>query len=71
MAFSYDTFQGVMRTVSPAIGPYTIETYINIDRGVTGMSGVTGSNTLEPWKYTQGVTGISAANFTNMKPTYF
>ena len=71
MALSYDTYQGSMKTVSPAIGPYTIETYIHLDRGVTGSSGVTGANTLEPWKFTQGVTGISQANFKNIKGTNY
>ena len=76
---SKDIFQGKMNTVSPAFGSYCIETYINIDRallgttglnGVTGYSvgasGVTGSGTLEPWQYSQGLTGIAGNTNTNI-----
>lgn len=67
-----DTFQGRVWTVSPAMGAYAIDTYINIDKdasGYTGIAptGVVGAGTLEPWQYVQGVTGIIGANFTNTK----
>ena len=62
MALKHDTFQGRMNTVSPAFGSYSIDTYINIDRGVTGASGVTGAETLTAWKWDQSVTGIQGPN---------
>jgi len=64
-----DLYQGKIGTISPAIGNYDIQTYINIDRGSTGVGayGVTGANTLEPWKYEQGVTGVQSGNFKNLK----
>lgn len=63
----YDTYQGRISTVSPAIGTYYIDTYINIDRGATGASGVTGAETLTAWKWDQAVTGIEGTNFNNIK----
>jgi len=72
-----DIFQGNMKSISPAIGPYTINTYINIDKGVAGLTGpaptgmVLGDGTLEPYKWMQGVTGIDGANFnTNTGTNY-
>jgi len=66
-----DTYQGKIGTISPAFGAYDINISINYDRdmGVTGTdgytgpgaAGVTGSGTLEAWRYDMGVTG----NFTN------
>lgn len=67
MSIRYDTYQGRINTISPAIGSYSIDTYINIDRGATGASGVTGTETLTALKYDQGVTGINGANFNNIK----
>jgi hypothetical protein len=66
-----------MKSVSPAIGSYDICTFINIDRGITGAStnrssgvtgsfGVTGNQTLEPWKYDIGLTGINSDSFRNI-----
>ena len=65
MPLIHDTFQGKIRTVSPALGNYEIETYINLDRGATGASGVTGNETLQPWKWDQGVTGLPNVDFKN------
>jgi hypothetical protein len=62
-----DIYQGKIGTISPAVKNYEIQTYINVDRGITGASGVTGANTLVAWKHEQGVTGIQAGNFTNLK----
>jgi len=60
-----DTYQGKMKTISPAIGPYDINTYINLDIDPPNASGVTGSDTLQPVKWEQGYTGINGSNFTN------
>ena len=72
-----DTYQGRIRTVSPAVGTYYIDSYINIDKegvGATGIPGATGSvtgilgtGTLIPVDWAQGVTGIQGSNFTNAK----
>lgn len=62
---SHDIYQGKIGTVSPAIGNYDIQTYIDIDRGVTGASGVTGNNTSIPWNWDQGITGVVEGRFTN------
>ena len=61
-----DIFQGKMKTISPAIGPYDINVFIDIDRepGITG-AGVTGTGSLEPVNWDMGVTGIDSNNFTN------
>lgn len=68
MAIRHDIYQGKIGTISPAVGNYDINVYINIDRNITGASGVTGMNTLEPWKYDTGVTGITYGdNFRNIK----
>jgi len=63
-----DIFQGNIGTISPAIGNYNIQTFINIDKepGVTGFGGVTGTGTLIPVKWEQGVTGINPDDFTNL-----
>jgi hypothetical protein len=68
-----DIYQGSMNLISPAIGPYTLQTYINIDKvtvgaGVTGTlagQGVTGTGTLTAVSWDVGVTGIVGAKFTN------
>jgi len=64
-----DLYQGKIGTISPAIKNYEIQTYISIDRGITGVgdSGVTGTGTLVTWKHEQGLTGIESGNFTNLK----
>ena len=68
MNITRDIYQGKIGTVSPAIGTYYINTYINIDRGMTGAAGVTGNMTLEPWKHDAGITGIEyGENFRNIK----
>ena len=67
MSLKHDTYQGRMGTISPAFGSYNIDTYINIDRGVTGASGVTGAETLTAWKFDQSVTGIDGTNLNNLK----
>ena len=54
-----------MKTISPAIGPYDINVFMNIDKILPASGGVTGMGTLEPVKWDMGVTGIDAANFTN------
>jgi hypothetical protein len=68
-AKNMDIYQGSMSTVSPAIGSYELQTYINIDKVTAGMTGygVTGAGTLEPVLWDVGVTGIVGANFTNAK----
>ena len=62
----HDIYQGTIGSVSPAIGSYQINTFINIDRGITGASGVTGTMTLEQWKSDTGVTGINSGSFRNI-----
>ena len=62
-----DTYQGSIGSVSPAMGPYKLEVYIDVDRGSTGASGVTGNETLIPYDWDISVTGISSSNFTNAK----
>lgn len=72
-----DVYQGSIGSISPAIGPYTLEVFCNIDRppmamtgivGVTGVSyGVTGTGTLVPVQWDVGLTGIQASNFTNLR----
>lgn len=72
-----DTFQGTMKTVSPAIGSYTIDVFMDIDKNTASLTGPQptgapiGTGTLELVRVDMGVTGISEANFTNMKPSYF
>lgn len=75
-------FQGLTNTISPAFGAYSIVTEINIDGnmpgdltytgalGLTGFYGVTGSNTLEPYQYLQGVTGIQGNAHNNSNWMY-
>jgi hypothetical protein len=68
----HDTFQGVIGTVSPAFGAYNMIVSIDIDRdpGVTGTdgytgpgaAGVTGTGSLEPWRYDIGITGVFTNN---------
>lgn len=60
-----DIYQGKMSTISPAIGPYDINTYMNIDKILPETGGITGMGTLVPVKWDQGVTGINSDNFTN------
>lgn len=62
-----DVYQGKMRTISPAIGPYDINVYMNIDKvlPIVATGGITGTGTLEPVKWDIGVTGIDGSNFTN------
>jgi len=64
-----DIYQGKIGTISPAIGNYEVQTYISIDRGITGVgdSGVTGTGTLISWNHEQGITGVESGNFTNLK----
>lgn len=62
-----DVYQGKMSTISPAMGPYDINIFINIDKVLPASGGITGMGTLEPVKWDMGVTGIDSANFTNSK----
>jgi len=62
-----DVYQGKMRTISPAMGPYDINVYMNIDKIIPETGGITGVGTLQPVKWDMGVTGINAENFTNLK----
>jgi hypothetical protein len=64
-----DIYQGKINTISPAIGSYNIQTYISIDRGITGAGdmGVTGNYTLEPLVFEQGLTGVNGSSFNNLK----
>lgn len=64
-----DIYQGKMRTISPAIGPYDINIFINIDKVLPSEAtgGITGMGTLEPVKWDMGITGIDGDNFTNSK----
>jgi len=75
----FDIFQGVMNTISPSFGGYNMNVFINIDRdpGVTGTTfdstsftgpgaaGVTGTGSLEAWKYCMGITGVLGTFTTN------
>lgn len=66
-----DAYQGKIGTVSPAFGTYDIHTGINVDMGVSGVSGVTGSHeTLVAWKWDQYVTGMSGSNNTHSNHKY-
>jgi hypothetical protein len=68
-----DIYQGSIGTISPAMGNYDLQVYVNVDKkgaGVPGM-GETGTGTLEPVKWDIGVTGIQFSNFTNFKPTRY
>ena len=68
----YDTYQGKIGTISPAFGAYDMNVFINFDRdsGVTGTdsytgpgaAGVTGTGSLEPWKFDIGITGVFTTN---------
>ena len=68
----FDTYQGKIGTISPAFGAYDMNVFINFDRdpGVTGTdsytgpgsSGVTGTGSLEPWKFDIGITGVFTTN---------
>lgn len=60
-----DTFQGKMNTISPAIGPYDIDIFMDIDKLSTETGGITGMGTLEPVNWYMGVTGMSESNFKN------
>lgn len=60
-----DIYQGKINTISPAIGNYDYQVFINVDRGVTGASGVTGAETAVPWKWDHGITGVDGTRFTN------
>ena len=77
-----DTYQGKMSTVSPAFANYDIQTYVNIDKdlqgltgsgtpslGVTGIgaTGVRGTGTLELVNWAQGVTGINITNAKDLR----
>lgn len=72
-----DTFQGNIGSISPAIGPYKLQVFINIDKNAAGMTGPLptgmpeGQNTLEPVKWMMGVTGVDGTKFTNLKPSGF
>jgi hypothetical protein len=68
-----DIYQGRIGTISPAMGNYDMEVFVNIDRGlgVTGLEGVTGTGTLQPVKWDVGYTGIVGTNFTNTKHGFF
>lgn len=61
-------YQGKKQTVSPAIGPYDIQVFFDIDKysTETGIR-VTGIGTLTLVDVTIGYTGIDANNFTNLK----
>jgi hypothetical protein len=62
-----DVYQGKMMTISPAIGPYEINVFYNIDKVTPETGGITGMGTLEPVMWDMGYTGINDANFTNSK----
>jgi len=62
-----DVYQGSMKTISPAMGPYDINVFMNIDKVLPASGGITGMGTLEPVKWDMGVTGIDSVNFTNSK----
>lgn len=63
-----DTYQGSIGTISPAMGNYDIQIFLNIDKdpGSTGHSGVTGTGTLNLVGWEQGVTGMNPADFKNL-----
>ena len=61
-----NVYQGKMKTISPAVGPYDINVYMNIDKVLPESGGITGMGTLEPVKWDIGVTGINGNNFTNL-----
>lgn len=71
-----DTFQGNLHTISPAIGAYSIQTFINIDKDSAGMTGLMptgmpmGQGTLTEVSMLQGVTGLDPAQFTNLSRGY-
>lgn len=67
-----DTFQGNMHTISPAMGAYTIQTFLNIDKDSAGMTGPMptgmpmGQGTLTLVGFDQGVTGLDPAQFRDL-----
>jgi len=67
-----DTFQGNMHTISPAMGSYTIQTLLNIDKDGLGMTGSQptgmpiGQNTLTLVGFDQGVTGLDPSQFRDL-----
>lgn len=63
-----DIFQGKMKTISPTMGAYDLEVYLNVDKlsaGVTGV-GETGTGTLTLTNFSIGVTGMNPDNFKNI-----
>lgn len=60
-----DVYQGKMKTISPAIGPFDINVFMNIDKITPETGGITGMGHIVPVNWDMGVTGIDAANFTN------
>lgn len=64
-----DTYQGKIGSVSPAMGNYDIDVWMNIDKRPesTVSGGVTGAGTLEPVRWGMSYTGIVGTNFTNAK----
>jgi hypothetical protein len=61
-----DVYQGKMKTISPAVGPYNINVHLDIDKVLPESGGITGMGTLEPVKWEMGVTGIDGTNFKNL-----
>lgn len=65
-----DIYQGSLNLISPAIGNYNLQTYLEIDKntaGETGGTGVTGTGTLTLVDWAMGVTGLQESRFTNAK----
>lgn len=81
-----DIYQGKIGTISPAFGNYDLQTYLNIDKGAVGLTGIgatgiqgTGSLTLTNWaqgitgiaEWAQGITGINPVIPNNLKHGYY
>jgi hypothetical protein len=66
-----DIYQGKKQTISPAVGPYDIQVFLDIDQYKTETGiGVTGTGSLTLVDSTIGYTGLNFDNFTNLKHGY-
>lgn len=70
MAGLYDTFQGSIGTVSPVFGQYKQLMGIDLDIGISGINGLTGAGTLQPYNVWVGITGIQGSSQVHSKWEY-
>lgn len=53
-----DVYQGKMKTISPAFGPYEINVFFDIDKITPDSGGITGMGHIVPIKWDIGITGL-------------